>query len=223
MNKFLIICLVALTVEVALGAPNGNVEDNKRYQLFETVAEKLQTSVWSEEIYKKFAEYMNGVKEWSESDESLQKSTIYNKLQEQIEKCLNIVNELEADPHNCARQLALKESHNEIRSLFDSVEEDKLRRDWVKKYMNFVVPMRSISTKANEEFYAFLKETVDNYLNSVSDASNFEDLSQWHKKFARQTDYVKQQKMVMEFMKLFPAERASYEGSKCEIQYSNGL
>ncbi|XP_073821708.1 uncharacterized protein [Musca autumnalis] len=223
MNKFLIICLVALTAEVALAAPSGgDVEGSKRYQLFETVAEKLQTSVWSEEIYKKFAEYMNAVKEWSESDEELQKSTIYNSLQEHIEKCLNLVKELETDPHNCAKQLALKEAHNEIRSLFDSVDGDKLRRDWVKKYMNFAVPVRSISTNANEQFYEFLKDAVTSYLNGC-DATDFETLSQWHKKFIRQTNYVKQQKMVMEFMTLFPEERASYEGSKCEIQYSNGL
>ncbi|XP_005175983.1 uncharacterized protein LOC101901394 [Musca domestica] len=223
MNKFIPIFLVALGVVVALGAPSGSGEESKSYQLFETVAEKLQKSLWSEEILGKFEEYLNVLKEWSESDEKLQTSSVYDKFREQLKKCSEELQDLKAQPDNCAKQLALKETHEKIRHLFDSVDDEKLRRDWVKKYMNFAVPMRSISRNSNEQFYAFLKETVENYLNAVDTSAQSENLVEWHKKFAKQTDYVKQQKMVMEFMALFPEERKMYEANKCQVQYSTGL
>ncbi|XP_073823670.1 uncharacterized protein [Musca autumnalis] len=220
MNKFLIICMVALVVLVTPGA--GYIDPyEEHYTLLEEVSKELQASIWSEELYKKFGEYINGVKQWSETDENLQKSSIYNRLQEQIEKCLSLVKDLEADTTNCHKQLALKEAHNEIRSLFDSVEEKKLHSAWVKKYMDFVASMRSITKNANEQFYSYLETSVYSYMYG-SDFDN-RDLNQWYTKFVSKTDNVEKQQMFMEFLDILAGQREDYEAKNCEIQFSHGL
>ncbi|XP_005175982.2 uncharacterized protein LOC101901229 [Musca domestica] len=157
MNKIIAIFLVALGIVVALGAPSGSGEESKGYQLFETVAGKLQKSVWSEEILGTFEEYLNVLKEWSESDENLQTSSIYNKFHEQLKKCSEELQDLKAQPDNCAKQLALKETHEEIRHLFDSVDDEKLRRDWVKKYMNACQCVRLAEIPMNNSLHSSRK------------------------------------------------------------------
>ncbi|XP_075149980.1 uncharacterized protein LOC142224056 [Haematobia irritans] len=234
MNKSFIILVLALAVQVTLGAPrtavhtsnvispeSGDVNSNQRFDFVEDVYENLQNTVWSKAIYEQASEYLQGVKSWSQSNEKLKESSIYGDLQKHLDNCLNLLKELSANPEDCKKQWSLKKEHDEIRQLFDSVDDAKLRRGWVEKYMNFVTPLRVEVTSAYEKFYSHLTSEVESYLSSAN-VSSKDELREWLGKFKRQTDHVKKQKLVMELLALFPNERQVLD-AKCEVQYSNGL
>uniref|UniRef100_A0A1I8Q8D7 Uncharacterized protein n=1 Tax=Stomoxys calcitrans TaxID=35570 RepID=A0A1I8Q8D7_STOCA len=233
MNKMLLVLGLAITLQVVVSAPRtkveeanlihhqGDVSTSDRFDLVEDVYENLQKTVWPKDVYGKATEYLEGVKSWAATNDELGASSIYNALIMHINNCLNLLKELSTDPHNCKKQWSLKHEHHEIRSLFDSVDSAKLRRGWVEKYLNFVTPLRSEIKTNYEHFYTTLSTEVQEYLNG-SDQSPKDDIRVWLNKFNQENDYVKKQKLVMEFLGLFPSERQALD-AKCEVQYSNGL
>ncbi|XP_011294467.1 uncharacterized protein LOC101887376 [Musca domestica] len=218
MKKFLI---VAFIIKLAFADAVADIEHTPRYQLYESVIDKYLNIIWSPEIYQKAEEYINTLKKWSQSDERLQTTPIYNELQEEIEKCLQLLEALKKGQINsCQKQIALTKSHSNIGALLVSIKDETLRNDCVGKLFDFARPLRSFKAQRKEDFYKFLLQSMEKYLNENDSTVESEDVVEWYRKFSEQQNLF----LVVKFIYLFPNERVHYvEKRKCQIQIVNGF
>lgn len=189
--------------------------------MYESVIDKYLNTIWSPEIYQRAEEYITTLKEWSQSDERLKTTPIYNELQEEIEKCLQLLEALKKGQINgCQKQIALTKSHSNIGALLVSIQNETLRNDCVGKLFDFARPLRSYKTQCKEQFYKFLLQSMEKYLNENDSTVESEDVVEWYRKFSEQQNLF----LVVKFINLFPNERVHYvEKRKCQIQIVNGF
>ncbi|XP_013114832.2 uncharacterized protein LOC106092490 [Stomoxys calcitrans] len=237
-NKLLIwMALLALiNIEITLGLPQAlegsandvfnaeSVKETKRFTLAKFAYENLRRSLWPKEIYPKMAEYISGLQEWCERDESWLIFPKYPQLQESLDNCRILLKGLMANPENCPKQLALQSNHDNIRSIFQDIEEENVKNEWTSRYMAFVLDIRPILVKSAQEFYEQLADKVKSYIANLKEeeAAEGADILAWNEKFTSDIDNVRKEVSVIEFMGLFPDERSVLE-NKCKVQYKNVL
>uniref|UniRef100_T1P8T6 Uncharacterized protein n=1 Tax=Musca domestica TaxID=7370 RepID=T1P8T6_MUSDO len=171
------------------------------------------------------SEYVEALKKWSQEDDHLRNANFYGDFEEALENCAILLKGLKTDPGNCQKQKSLKFNNDKIRSIFQSVtNDDHLQYGWTSKYSDMVLQLRDVMRNSFEKFFVKLEEKVKDFIGKLNEAEEHEnaDIVQWQEKFSQETNYIRKEILVIEFMGLFPDERPLVE-SKCKIRYTNGL
>lgn len=205
--------------------PDEKLKETKRFKLLEFAYENLRKTIWPEEVYTKMSEYVEALKKWSQEDDHLRNANFYGDFEEALENCAILLKGLKTDPGNCQKQKSLKFNNDKIRSIFQSVtNDDHLQYGWTSKYSDMVLQLRDVMRNSFEKFFVKLEEKVKDFIGKLNEAEEHEnaDIVQWQEKFSQETNYIRKEILVIEFMGLFPDERPLVE-SKCKIRYTNGL
>lgn len=208
----------------------GNTSDiaslkaTKRFKLIESIYRDFQKSIWPEEIYPRMTEYLTDLNTWSHANDQLKATSNYQEIQEYIANCLQLIKELSKDPENCEKQLALRVENGKLKTVFNTLENEKLQGLWLAKYAEFILHVRSDLKNASEKFYTSLINQVNAYIQNLNDFEKSEeiDIIRWYEKFNKESDNIRKNILTIEFMGLFPDEREILE-AKCKIQFSNRL
>ncbi|XP_075149966.1 uncharacterized protein LOC142224041 [Haematobia irritans] len=220
--------VVAVQLTAALPTDGQNeihsLIETKRYKLIENAYGNFQKSLWPAEILPPIKDYMNDLKKWSDNEVGLKNSKQHTDLQQAIEKCLDLLKKLTLDPENCEHQLALRKEHDHLKTLVKSLENIRLKEDWMMKNANLMLKMRPILKKSSEKFHIKLAKEVETYIQGLNEAEKLEDhdILEWYKKFSQEIDHIRMNILTIEFMGMFPDERAFLE-AKCKIQFSNNF
>lgn len=167
---------------------------------------------------------MKDLKDWSEKDDILKNSKTYNELLENVDSSIVLLNELLKEPENCEKQAELKNHHMQIQQLFKTEGIENLRNDWLEKYIGFVLQMRDITRKSYNAFYKDINEQVTEFIAGLNEQEKIEEheIVEWHKKFKSETEFIKKQILIIQFMSIFYDERVILEKT-CKVEYRSGL
>lgn len=222
--------MFVLLFQFTLGGPLDNTSDiaslkaTKRFKLIESIYRDFQKSLWPEKIYPRMTEYLTDLNTWSKTNDQLKTTSNYQEIQEYIANCLQLIKELSTDPENCEKQLALIVENGKLKTLFNTLENEKLQGLWLAKYAEFILHLRSDLKNASEKFYTSLKNQVNAYIQNLNDFEKTEeiDIIYWYEKFNKASNNIRKYILTIQFMGQFPHERQLLE-AKCKIQFSNRL
>lgn len=186
-------------------------QHTKRYQLFEMAYTYQNRIAWSEQVLNEIGNYLSDLKVWSFShNETFNKLHIYKDLQTEIDSNINLLDVLQKDSDNCAKQMKFSEQYKQMKMFQQSlIENDQLFKEWMEKDRILLRKLLFFTIRPYKKFYAKLELEVEKYLNNLdfTEISQEENLREWYEKFVLETDFVEKLILIAQFTELFSEER----------------